>query len=126
MVTPLDTVTDIVVLVSPKHIVSPTGRVGAAITGQAQFGAVTGKVTSHPVVLFVAVNVTFVPVGIPVTVLPLTVPAVLVTVPLLTNVIAYVVKSGEHWVVVTLNVGNGFTTIVAVAAILGHPVTGSV
>ena len=87
MVTPLDTVADTVVLVSPKQIVSPTGNVGSGITGQAQFGAVTGKVTSHKVVLFVAVKVTLVPAGMPVIVLPLTVPDVLVTVPLLTNVI---------------------------------------
>ena len=87
MVTPLDTVADTAVLVAPKQIVSPTGRVGAAITGQAQFGAVTGKITSHPVVAFVVVKVALVPAGMPVIVLPLTIPDVLVTVPLLTNVI---------------------------------------
>ena len=87
MVTPLGTVADTLVFAAPKQIVSPNGAVGAAITGHIQFGAVTGKVTSQPVVAFVAVNVTFVPDGMPVTVLPLTVPAVLVTVPLLVNVI---------------------------------------
>ena len=115
MVTPLDTVADTAVLAAPKQIVSPTGAVGAAMIGHVQFGAVTGRVTSHPVVLFEAVNVTFVPAGMPVIVLLLTVPPVLVTVPLLTNVIENVVKSAEHVVDATLKVGSGRELIICVA-----------
>lgn len=75
--------------------------------GQAQLGAVTLKVRTHP--FKVAVKVTLVPEVMPVTVLPLTVPAVLVTVPVLLKVMVYVDKSMEQIVLTTLRVGSGLT-----------------
>jgi hypothetical protein len=73
------------VLGKPKQVLFGTPAVGAAITGQAQFGALTAKVVVQP--FSIEVKVTLVPAVIPVSVLAelSTVPVVELTVPLLTN-----------------------------------------
>ena len=108
MVSPLLTVADMDVLVSPKQISPFPPLVGAFTVGQLQLGAETANSVVQP--FKEAVIVTFVPVLIPEMVLAVlfTVPSVEVTVPLLANIIVYESKSAEHVALVNVNVGFAF------------------